>query len=61
MAAVCAVLTMFFVPPDAAYIGYIDFHVLCLLLFGGADFLIPAMLLITLLLCLYTGRREATA
>ena len=35
--------------------------VLCLLLFGGADFLIPAMLLITLLLCLYTGRREASA
>ena len=32
VAAVCAVLTMFFVPPDAAYIGYIDFHVLCLLL-----------------------------
>ena len=32
VAAVCAVVTMFFVPPDAAYIGYIDCHVLCLLL-----------------------------
>ena len=32
IAAVCAVSTMFFVPPDAAYIGYIDCHVLCLLL-----------------------------
>ena len=31
---------------------------LCLILFGAADFLIPAMLLIALLLCLYTdGRR----
>ena len=31
---------------------------LCLVLFGAADFLIPAMLLIALLLCLYTdGRR----
>ena len=31
---------------------------LCLLIFGSADFLIPAMLVIALLLCLYTGRRE---
>ena len=29
---VCAVVTMFLVPPDAAYIGYIDLHVLSLLL-----------------------------
>ena len=29
---------------------------LCLVLFGAADFLIPAMVLIALLLCLYTGR-----
>ena len=32
VAAVCAVITMFFVQPDASYIGYIDFRVLCLLL-----------------------------
>ena len=32
VAAVCAVITMFLVPPDAAYIGYIDLRVLCLLL-----------------------------
>ena len=32
VAAVCAVITMFLVPPDADYIGYIDFRVLCLLL-----------------------------
>ena len=32
IAAVCAVLTMFLVPPDAAYLHYIDFRVLCLLL-----------------------------
>lgn len=32
IAAVCAVLTMFFVPPDAGYMGYIDMRVLCLLL-----------------------------
>ena len=30
--AVCAVATMFLVPPDGAYIGYIDLRVLCLLL-----------------------------
>lgn len=34
--------------------------VLCLLLIGTADFLIPAMLLIALLLCLYTGERRVT-
>jgi len=32
VAAVCAVVTMFFVPPDAEYLHYIDFRVLCLLL-----------------------------
>ena len=32
IAACCAVLTMFLVPPDAEYLGYIDFRVLCLLL-----------------------------
>ena len=32
VAAVCAVATMFFVPPDSTYIGYIDFKVLCLLM-----------------------------
>ena len=32
VAAVCAVITMFFVPPDGAYVGYIDLRVLCLLL-----------------------------
>ena len=32
IAAVCAVATMFLVPPDAAYPGYIDLRVLCLLL-----------------------------
>ena len=31
IAALCAVLTMALVPPDAAYIGYIDFKTLCLL------------------------------
>ena len=31
IAALCAVLTMFLVPLDASYIGYIDFRVLCLL------------------------------
>lgn len=31
IAALCAVLTMFLVPPDAEYIHYIDFRVLCLL------------------------------
>lgn len=31
VAAGCAVLTMFFVPPDAEYLHYIDFRVLCLL------------------------------
>ena len=32
VAAVCAVATMFLVPPDGAYIGYIDLRVLCLLM-----------------------------
>ena len=32
VAAVCAVATMFLVPPDAMYPGYIDLRVLCLLL-----------------------------
>ena len=32
VAAVCAVLTMFLVPPDREYLHYIDFRVLCLLL-----------------------------
>ncbi len=32
VAAVCAVLTMFVVPPDREYLHYIDFRVLCLLL-----------------------------
>ena len=32
IAAACAVLTMFLVPPDTEYIHYIDFRVLCLLL-----------------------------
>ena len=32
IAACCAVLTMFLVPLDAEYLGYIDFRVLCLLL-----------------------------
>ena len=32
VAAGCAVLTMFFVPPDQEYLHYIDFRVLCLLL-----------------------------
>ena len=32
IAAVCAVLTMFLVPPDGAYLAYIDLRVLCLLL-----------------------------
>ena len=32
IAAVCAVLTMFVVPPDGEYLHYIDFRVLCLLL-----------------------------
>ena len=31
-AAACAVATMFLVPPDAAYLGYVDLRVLCLLL-----------------------------
>ncbi len=31
VSAVCALLSMFFVPPSAAYIGYIDFRVLALL------------------------------
>ncbi len=32
VAAGCAILTMFFVPPDMEYLHYIDFRVLCLLL-----------------------------
>jgi len=32
VAAVCAVLTMFVIPPDKEYLHYIDFRVLCLLL-----------------------------
>ena len=32
VAAVCAVATMFLVPPDGAYVGYIDLRVLCLLM-----------------------------
>lgn len=32
ISALCAIATMFLVPPSADYIGYIDFHVLILLL-----------------------------
>lgn len=32
VAAVCAIFTMFLVPPDMEYLHYIDFRVLCLLL-----------------------------
>ena len=32
VAAVCAIATMFLVPPDIEYLHYIDFRVLCLLL-----------------------------
>ena len=32
IAALCAIFTMFLVPPDAEYLHYIDFRVLCLLL-----------------------------
>ena len=32
IAALCAIATMFFVPPDIHYLEYIDFRVLCLLL-----------------------------
>jgi Na+/H+ antiporter NhaD/arsenite permease-like protein len=32
VAAICAVATMFIVPPDREYLHYIDFRVLCLLL-----------------------------
>ncbi len=32
IAALCAAATMFLIPPDGAYLGYIDFRVLCLLL-----------------------------
>ena len=32
VAALCAILTMFLVPPDKEYLHYIDFRVLCLLL-----------------------------
>ena len=31
IAAVCAVISMFFVPPSAAYLEYIDLRTLCLL------------------------------
>ena len=31
IAAVCAIITMFLVPPDKEYLHYIDFRVLCLL------------------------------
>ena len=31
IAAVCAIITMFLVPPDIQYLHYIDFRVLCLL------------------------------
>ena len=32
IAALCAIITMFLVPPDLEYLHYIDFRVLCLLL-----------------------------
>ena len=32
VAALCAIVTMFIIPPDAQYLHYIDFRVLCLLL-----------------------------
>lgn len=32
VAAACAILTMFIIPPDQEYLHYIDFRVLCLLL-----------------------------
>ena len=32
VAALCAIVTMFFIPPDAQYLHYIDWRVLCLLL-----------------------------
>ncbi len=32
IAALCAVATMFWIPPDREYLSYIDFRVLCLLL-----------------------------
>ena len=32
ISALCAVITMFFVPPSAEYIEYMDFRVLCLLM-----------------------------
>ena len=32
VAALCAVVTMFFIPPDRSYLEYIDLRVLCLLL-----------------------------
>ena len=32
IAGLCAGATMFLIPPDGAYVGYIDFRVLCLLL-----------------------------
>ena len=32
IAALCAIATMFLIPPDREYLSYIDFRVLCLLL-----------------------------
>ena len=32
ISALCAVITVFFVPPDREYLGYIDFRVLAILL-----------------------------
>lgn len=32
VAAICAIITMFIIPPDKEYLHYIDFRVLCLLL-----------------------------
>lgn len=32
IAAICAIATMFWIPPDREYLSYIDFRVLCLLL-----------------------------
>jgi len=32
ISGICAILTMFIVPPDGEYLGYIDLRVLCLLL-----------------------------
>jgi Na+/H+ antiporter NhaD/arsenite permease-like protein len=32
ISALCAIVTMFFVPPDGGYVAYMDLRVLCLLL-----------------------------